>query len=118
MSAPTVALLPVVVQTPLTAAGLPSPSDKFVFTLSGTSTPADVYNDVGAVISTAGVVTADSNGQFPAIYLDVTKAYRVDLQTAAGASFPNYPQDNVTAAGTSGGSGSGLDIVQIQTLIA
>ena len=115
---PTIAPLYAPIQTPLSAAGILVPSGTCLVQLAGTSTPSTVYDDSGAIISTAGVVTADSTGRFPAMFLDVTLTYKITFRTASGAALPNYPVDNVTVGGGGGsGGGGGLDIVQIEALI-
>ena len=53
----------------------------YKFFLTRTSTPANVYQD-GALttpFSPTGVVTADAFGRFPAIYLDTSVIYKVQL---------------------------------------
>lgn len=115
---PTIAPLYQPINTPLNAAGILVPSGRCVVDLAGTSTPSTVYDANGAIISTAGVVTADATGRFPAMFLDVSLTYKIDFQTSAGASLPNYPVDNVTIGGGSGGGGgAGLDIIQVEALI-
>lgn len=115
---PTIAPLLAPINTPLSAAGLLVPSGSVLVQLAGTSTPSTVYDSSGAIISTAGVVTADSTGRFPTLFVDVTLSYKVTFRDSAGAALPDYPVDNVTVGGGSGsGSGSALDIVQIEALI-
>ena len=115
---PTIALMPVPIQTPLDAAGILVPSGTCLVQLAGTSTPSTVYDDNGAVISTAGVVAADSTGRFPAMFLDVALTYKITFRAASGAALPDYPVDNITVGGGGGSGGAGgLDIIQIETLI-
>lgn len=116
---PTIALMPLTIQTPLNAAGVLVPSGSVLVQLAGTSTPSTVYDSSGAVISTAGVVTADSTGRFPALFLDSALTYKITFRTASGAALPNNPVDNVpVGAPGSGGGAGGLDIVQIDTLLS
>jgi hypothetical protein len=104
------------VKTPLNAAGVPTPGAQFKFYLTGTSTPTPVYDMNGASLGT--VVTADADGQFVAIFGDPAITYRVDLQDASSVSFPHYPVDNVTVPPVTGSvSASGLDIIQIESLL-
>lgn len=59
---------------------------KYAFFASGTSTPQNVYQNATLTTPFAptGVVTADAFGRFPAIYLDNTVAYKVQLQNSLG----------------------------------
>jgi hypothetical protein len=57
----------------------------YKFFLSGTSTPANVYQN-GALTTSfpiTGLVSSDSYGRFPPIYLDPSVVYRVQLFNAA-----------------------------------
>lgn len=116
---PTIALMPVPIQTPLSAAGILVPNGSCLVQLAGTSTPSTVYDDLGAVISTAGVVTANSTGRFPAMFLDVTLTYKITFRDSSGVALPNYPVDHVPvgAPGSGGGGAGGYDIIQIETLL-
>lgn len=53
----------------------------YLFFLSGTSTPANVYSNgtLTTAITPTGRVTADIFGRFPAIYLDPSVIYRVQF---------------------------------------
>lgn len=55
------------------------------FFLSGTSTPANVYQNgtLTNAFPITGLVTADNFGRFPAIYLDPSVTYRVQFFNAA-----------------------------------
>jgi len=62
-------------------------SSVYKFFLTGTSTPANVYQD-GALTNPftsggTGVVTADAFGRFPAIYLDTSVIYKVQFFNAS-----------------------------------
>lgn len=57
-----------------------------LFYASGTSVPAGVYADADLSVSLGAVVSADSYGRFPAIYLDDTVTYRVVLKDSFGAT--------------------------------
>ena len=52
------------------------------FTLSGTSTAADVYQDAALTTPHTSPVVASAAGVFPAIYLDETVAYKFTLKSA------------------------------------
>lgn len=55
------------------------------FYASGTSTPQAVYADADLETSLGSVVTADSDGRFPAIYFDSSKSYRGILRNSTGS---------------------------------
>lgn len=78
--------------------GIFVPSAKAYFYLAGTSTPTNVYSDVGLTTPITQPVVADaSNGAFQEIFLTPGTAYKVDVQTAAGVSLQGYPADNQLA---------------------
>lgn len=69
---------------PLSQTGQPQPLCYRVFYLTGTTTPATVYQD--GFLNTpyaSNTITADSNGRFSPIYLDPNVVYRVQLYNAA-----------------------------------
>jgi hypothetical protein len=78
------------INQPLSSAGLTLPLAYFVFYLTGTTTPAAVYQDAGLTTpfppNSAGqiIVTAGGNGQFAAIYMNPSTVYRVQLYTSGG----------------------------------
>jgi hypothetical protein len=89
-------------------------SSFYLFFLSGTSTPTNVYQD-GALttpFSPTGKVTADAFGRFPAIYLDPSVIYRVQFFNSA--SVMQWQQDpyvsQLSTVGTSALSAFGIDI--------
>lgn len=57
----------------------------YKFFVTGTSTPANVYEDgnLSTPFSPTGVVTADGFGRFPAIYLDTSITYKVQLYNSS-----------------------------------
>ncbi len=59
----------------------------YLFFLSGTSTPANVYMNgtLTTAFPTTGRVASDSYGRFPAIYLDPSVIYRVQFFSSASA---------------------------------
>jgi hypothetical protein len=115
---PTLGLLYQPIQTPLDASGELVPSGSVLVQLAGTSTASTIYDSSGAVISTAGVVTADSTGRFPAMFLDVSLTYKITFRDSSGAALPDYPVDNVTVGGGGGsGGGGGFDLIQIEALV-
>lgn len=61
---------------------------------AGTTTEVTTYSDLGATSPNAHPVVADAAGSFEGIYVE-QQALKVDLQTAAGASLPGYPIDNI-----------------------
>lgn len=72
--------------------------------LAGTSTAVAVYQDVGLTTAYSQGHAADSAGRFAEIYLSPGAAYKLDLQTPAGASLPGYPADNILSVPTSAGN--------------
>ncbi len=79
-------------------AGIFVPGAKAYFFLAGSSTPVNVYSDVGLTTPITQPVVADSsNGAFVEIFLTPGTAYKVDVQTSAGVSLPGYPADNQLA---------------------
>jgi len=83
---------PVIKFTTDTLRTLPLSTLKFYVT--GTTTPKAVYADKYKVTSLGSVVTADSAGNFPPIFLDGT--YRVDLLAAGEVtSQTGWPVDDV-----------------------
>jgi hypothetical protein len=73
------------------------PGSKLTFTLTGTSTPQDVYTDEGLSVAHEVPVEADAAGVFPPIYLDPTLPdYRVLHTTSADAliyQVDDYPSN-------------------------
>jgi hypothetical protein len=64
--------------------GLPGSGDRMYFYLTGTTTPATVYQDEDLSDAHANPVVADSNGVFPPIYLDPQVSYRMKAIRSAG----------------------------------
>jgi hypothetical protein len=75
------------------------PQGQITFTLSGTTTPTDVYTDIDLTTPHPSPVVADSAGVFAPIYLDpeIESGYRVRLETSEGALV--YQTDDVFAPG-------------------
>lgn len=65
------------------SAGTPYPGAKAYFYLTTTTTPANTYQDNALVTPHANPVVADSEGQFPAIYLTPGTTYRCIIKTTA-----------------------------------
>ena len=79
------------INQPLSSTGAALPLSYYVFYLTGTTTPAAVYQDAGLTtpypinpITGQEVVTASGAGQFTAIYLDPSFVYRIQLYTQLG----------------------------------
>jgi hypothetical protein len=89
-------------------------SSFYLFFLSGTSTPANVYQDgaLTAPFSPTGRVTADTFGRFPAIYLDPSVILRAQFFNSAGVM--QWQQDpyvsQLSTVGTSALSAFGVRI--------
>jgi hypothetical protein len=54
------------------------------FYLTGTTTPANVYANATLATPLANPLSADPSGTFPAIYLDPSVVYRVQIKTSTG----------------------------------
>lgn len=97
------------VARPLSSAGATMPLCYYNFYASGTTTPAAVYQDSALTLpfptNSAGlyVVTADSTGAFPPIFLNPVTIYRVQLYNAANTQLedvdPFVPSFPVTGSG-------------------
>jgi hypothetical protein len=89
-------------------------SSFYLFFLSGTSTPTNVYQDGALTVpfSPTGQVTSDAFGRFPAIYLDPSIIYRVRFFNSA--SVQQWQQDpyisQLSTVGTSALSAFGVNI--------
>jgi hypothetical protein len=74
------------------------------FTLTGTNTPATVYQDGNLTTPfSSNQVPADATGRFPAIYLDPNTIYRAQLFSSAGVLIRG-PYDNYQSAFSTSGS--------------
>jgi len=86
----------------------------YLFFLSGTSTPANVYQNgtLTTAFSPTGQVSSDAYGRFPAIYLDPSVIYRVQFFNSLGAQ--QWQSDPYTSqlstVGTSALSAYGFQI--------
>jgi hypothetical protein len=86
----------------------------YLFFLSGTSTPANVYQNgaLTTAFSPTGKVTADAFGRFAPIYLDPSVIYRVQFYNSANVQQwqqdPYYSQ--LSTVGTSSLSPYGMNI--------
>ena len=78
-------------------AGTVVPGSKAYFYLAGSTTPVNVFSDVGLTTAITQPVVADANGVFVEIFLTPGTAYKVDVQTSAGVSLQGYPADNQLA---------------------
>jgi len=65
--------------------------------MSGTTTPATVFQDKNLTVPHPNPIVASSDGKFPAIYARPGVSYRVQVTTAAGAAIPGYDFDPVVA---------------------
>lgn len=73
-------------------------SAEYYFYLSGTTTPATAYSDADLTTAHASPVVADSDGVFPAIWLDPLLTYRRVLKSSAGATISDidpYPGSSI-----------------------
>jgi len=69
---------------PVDVSGKSFPGGFYIFYLTGTTTPALVYQDAGLSVPFNGNPTADGTGAFPPIFMDSGIIYRVQLFNAAG----------------------------------
>lgn len=87
----------------LSIGGLFLPSFKLKFFVSGTLTPATVYANASLTTPLGTVVQADIAGMMPAIYLDPTRNYRVQVTDASDVLQPNGDVDPCNIPGSSVG---------------
>lgn len=80
---------------PLSIAGAILPFAQLKFFVTLTLTPATVYADAALTTPLGTVVTADLNGQFPAIYLSPGITYRVQIYDQFGVLQPNGDVDPI-----------------------
>jgi hypothetical protein len=110
MSAPTGILFNNPLPEPLSTSGQPMTGAYYIFYLTGTTTPANVYYDgllTTPLSQTPGAAqpscTANSAGQFNAIYLNPSTIYRVQLFSSLDVKLedndPYVPTGQLTAAG-------------------
>lgn len=83
---------------PLSIAGDILPGMTLSFFLTTTTTPTPVYSNATLATSLGTVVTADTNGQFPAIYLSPLVTYRVQMRDSAGVLLPGGDVDPLVPA--------------------
>ena len=77
------------------------PGAKLTFTISGTTTPQNTYQDVDLTTPHANPVVADASGYFAPIYLDPSLPnYRMKLTTSADVLIVQY--DDIPATGSTG----------------
>ncbi|HEY5289793.1 MAG TPA: hypothetical protein VIJ59_07140 [Caulobacteraceae bacterium] len=88
-------LLPAPVTVAITGQGVPIPGALMQFYLTGTTTPTPVYADAALTTPRSNPVVANGNGQFPAIFLDPTITYRVQLQNASSSVIADIDPLNV-----------------------
>lgn len=67
---------------PLSLSGAIMPGAYVQFYEAGTTTPADVYADAALAIPLSNPVVANSDGEFPPIYLDRSVVYRAQIYDA------------------------------------
>lgn len=67
------------------ANGAPMAGAQLQFYLTRTTTPTPAFSSASLATPLANPVVADSGGLFPAIWLDPTVTYRIQLLTSAGA---------------------------------
>lgn len=70
---------------PPTFAPPPKPGASLRFTLAGTDEPRDTWADAARSVPHPNPLRANAGGFFPPVYLDDVTAYRIRLETLAGA---------------------------------
>ena len=91
---------------PLSAAGKVISGAKLTFYLAGTSTLKAVFADSGLTTALTNPVSADANGQFPAIFLNNDADYKVRLTDSNDVLL--YEEDNIAG---------GLTAAQLNSII-
>jgi hypothetical protein len=91
-------LLPAPVFVAVNGEGEPISGALLQFYLTGTTTPATIYADSGLTTPLSNPVVANGNGLFPAVYLDPTVTYRLQLQTATGGVIADIDPANLDVA--------------------
>jgi hypothetical protein len=89
-------LLPAAVWRAIDQNGLTMAGAKLQFYLTGTTTAASVYANATLATALSNPVVADGAGLFPAIYLDPTVTYRMQLQTSGGQVIADVDPVSVT----------------------
>lgn len=78
-------------QVPLSTSGALLAGATLTFSATGSSTPQNVYSDIGLATPLANPLSADASGVFVPIYLDPTlPSYRVILKTFAGVTLKTW----------------------------
>src|SRR6516164_4553482 len=83
MSAAGILLTDPVIITRLPGGYAPISGAKIQAYLTSSTTPTPVYADGGLTTPLSNPVVANGSGQFPAIYLDPTVTYRLQVQNSA-----------------------------------
>jgi hypothetical protein len=87
---------------PIDPNGNPYPAAYLQFYLTGTTTATDAYPNSALTSPYGSVVTADSGGLFPVVYLDTSISYRVQLYTSAAVLIWDIDPYNQTVSTPSG----------------
>jgi len=84
--------------------GSPAPGATCTFYIEGTETMLEVYNDDAQTLSLGNIITADSQGQFDAVYLQARK-YKAIVKSAGGETL--YSIDTIDGSSGNGIASSG-----------
>jgi hypothetical protein len=88
------------------SSGNPMLSAQLYFYGTGTSTPANTYNDVALSVTNSNPVIADAGGLFGSIYLDATTTYKAVLKDSSGSTIQTLdPVFSLTPAAISAALG-------------
>lgn len=98
--------------------GEPQPSSTLTFTLTGTSTPSDVYTDDELSVAHDNPVTADSAGYFAPIYINPSVSLKCVWKNSGGSTLKTWDiaNDVFETTGTFTGSLTGCTTVPTGTL--
>jgi hypothetical protein len=88
---------------PVNSSGTPLAGATLTFHSAGTSNLETIYADSDLTTPLSNPITADSGGEFRAIYLDSSLLYRITLKASSGVQI--WSDDFVPAIGTGSGSG-------------
>jgi hypothetical protein len=88
---------------PVNSSGTPLAGATLTFHSAGTANLETIYADSDLTTPLSNPITADSGGEFRAIYLDSTLLYRITLKASSGVQI--WSDDFVPAIGTGSGSG-------------
>lgn len=87
--------------------GAIAPGALLNFYITGTTTRANTYSDIGLTVANANPVVADGYGVYPNIFLDPTVTYEVVQTDSLGANTKTYDPVSSNVAAITAGLGLG-----------